>query len=903
MRGGPELLTKPTSVINRKMHFNKQLMLRISRSAAALCLCLLVGMKAKGQSENQAVTGAPFGIGKVSVKANRADLKTLEQEGFRLSDSEGRVFFPAMDSGVLRRLWNQNPPSTTETKINVWFLFKGAEPIELRLDLASRYFVQIDPGPPRRPAIAQRLWRSWWREYNAAARLQLQNASYPPVIETYLTGMLGQRLALQPPLADRVASQDPGELQEAIELLFGTERLRYDLLRQSFAMPSVSNRQATYPLPPPIQWPQSNESAPSESSDDLEPLAKSVPRECFYVRLGSWANQVWLKNFAENEGADLARLINLRSFDKGLFTRLQTQLGIQNSKLTDLFGGRLIDDVALIGLDAFVREGASMGVVLQAKNGLLGPGILQQRQATKKRWEASGAELNHILIDGTEVSLLSSPDRRLWSYHVEKNRIHLISNSLELVRRFLRAGGEAPSLASSPEFVNIRKEFPADQPSSVFAYFSREFFENLLTPHYQIELRRRLKSVTEIEALIMAQSVAEMESMPTEDFGELRNMGLLPASFGMRVDGSYPTLVDGEWRDSLRGPRGFLLPIPDVEVTDVTLEELQGYQKQAEFFREKWPELDPIVIALNRKPNPEKGIEELSFEVRAEPFGETKYAWLLNFLGPPMTELVRTDENNLMTIQASVRGGLPLETLPHRLFLTLSDAPPKNLNKAPEQWKPMDMVRNAPGYLGAWPKPGFLDVFPFGLGGTPDAAGFTRSLLGLWRWQGDGFSLISFEPELLSRASETIHVEVQNIPAHLHLQVGDLAGSKIRPWLEQIRFWRARQATLGNVRLINGVMNQLGVAPESAKTYTEDLLDVKLLCPLEGTYEVSKGDSGLWRHVMPEVAMDRPAPTLTGTPFQPLPLDVLENAEFWAYKGANQLRVWGKLGIQTKNEP
>ena len=339
--------------------------------------------------------------------------------------------------------------------------------------------------------------------------------------------MLGQRLALQPPLADRVASQDPGELQEAIELLFGTERLRYDLLRQSFAMPSVSNRQATYPLPPPIQWPQSNESAPSESSDDLEPLAKSVPRECFYVRLGSWANQVWLKNFAENEGADLARLINLRSFDKGLFTRLQTQLGIQNSKLTDLFGGHLIDDVALIGLDAFVREGASMGVVLQAKNGLLGPGILQQRQATKKRWEASGAELNHILIDGTEVSLLSSPDRRLWSYHVAKNRIHLISNSLELVRRFLRAGGEAPSLASSPEFVNIRKEFPADQPSSVFAYFSREFFENLLTPHYQIELRRRLKSVTEIEALIMAQSVAEMESMPTEDFGELRNLSLI----------------------------------------------------------------------------------------------------------------------------------------------------------------------------------------------------------------------------------------------------------------------------------------------------------------------------------------------------------------------------------------
>jgi hypothetical protein len=868
----------------------------------ALICCLFAVGNVKAQTDDQAFAGEPFGVGKVSLRVSAADLQTLKIQGFRLTEAQNRAFFPAVNSNLLRRLWNQpNTPAGGAPRVEVWFLFTGNEPLKLELRLASSYSVQLTPESPRRPAIPQRLWRAWWREYHAAARLHRQNSSYPPVVETYLTSMLGYRLGLQPPLASRVGEQDPDELKATMELLFGTERLRYDLMRHSFSTPGVFSSQASFPVPREINWTASNLQPTAVAEVEVESIARCVPRECFYIRFGSWENQVWLKNFAEQEGADLARLISLRSFDQRISNRLQNQLAIQDSKFVDLVGGNLISDVAVMGLDTFLREGASVGVVLQAKNRLLGTGLQQQRISTQKKWRDAGAELSTVLIGGNEVSLLATPDRRLWSYYVESNSFHLVANSEALVRRFLEASNGGESLADSADFLRTRREFPLSREDSIFAYFSKEFFGHLLTPHYQIELRRRMQSVTDIEALLMAKSIGHSERLPADNLDALIQAGLLPQGFGTRPDGSGPTFVNGRWQDSRRGVRGYFVPIADMQVSQVTAEELEMFRRRAFFFEEQWPSLDPIVVALHRETVGDRGQQTLSFEARIQPFGEEKYGWLNDLLGPPMQELVRTEGDNLLTAQASVKGGLLLDTPPHRLFVTMSNRPPKPLAKAPDQWTAFDMFKNAPGYLGAWPKPGFLDLLPIGLGGQPDAFGFTRSLLGLWRWQGRGFSVLSFDPDLLAQASDNLHLVAHEEPSHLHLRVGDLGQSQMRPWLEQVRYWRAREATLGNVRLINQVISQLGVAPAEARDYTEHLLDVDLICPLGGSYRLvdqQSGGSGLWEHL--------PAAVTQGDLIQTrqagvdLPLDVLDGAEVWAYKGVDQFRVWGKLGIEPR---
>ncbi len=50
-----------------------------------------------------------------------------------------------------------------------------------------------------------------------------------------------------------------------------------------------------------------------------------------------------------------------------------------------------------------------------------------------------------------------------------------------------------------------------------FAYFSPEFFHQLVGPKYQIELRRRLESIAHLEIAEVASAAAQAEGVPQDD--------------------------------------------------------------------------------------------------------------------------------------------------------------------------------------------------------------------------------------------------------------------------------------------------------------------------------------------------------------------------------------------------
>ena len=53
---------------------------------------------------------------------------------------------------------------------------------------------------------------------------------------------------------------------------------------------------------------------------------------------------------------------------------------------------------------------------------------------------------------------------------------------------------------------------PLENQYDIFVYLSSEFFRNLVSPKYQIELRRRLKAVAAIEIAEMASLTAFAET-------------------------------------------------------------------------------------------------------------------------------------------------------------------------------------------------------------------------------------------------------------------------------------------------------------------------------------------------------------------------------------------------------
>jgi hypothetical protein len=177
---------------------------------------------------------------------------------------------------------------------------------------------------------------------------------------------------------------------------------------------------------------------------------------------------------------------------------VQDQLGLKETALAKLLGGQVISDVALIGRDTYLREGAALGILFEARDNeargnVLKSDLMGQRREAAARLKSSGAEVTSIDIDGQEVSVAATNDNRLRSFYVVDGRYHLVTTSVAIVRQFLATGRGEGRLADSNEFRLARQALPLDRDDTVLAYLSPQFFQGLMSPQYQIELRRRLR--------------------------------------------------------------------------------------------------------------------------------------------------------------------------------------------------------------------------------------------------------------------------------------------------------------------------------------------------------------------------------------------------------------------------
>ena len=121
---------------------------------------------------------------------------------------------------------------------------------------------------------------------------------------------------------------------------------------------------------------------------------------------------------------------------------------MHESKLARVMGPRVIADMAIIGLDAYLRDGPAMGVLFQAKNNfLLSTNFNNQRNAAAEK--VPGAREVTVTIAGHDVQFLSSPDGRLRSYYAQDGDYHLVTTSRRLVERFYEAGQGVGPLAAS----------------------------------------------------------------------------------------------------------------------------------------------------------------------------------------------------------------------------------------------------------------------------------------------------------------------------------------------------------------------------------------------------------------------------------------------------------------------
>ncbi|MEX0678630.1 MAG: hypothetical protein WD063_16235 [Pirellulales bacterium] len=846
----------------------------------AVCAALLASTPCQAQVRIQAeaYTGTPFGVGRVTMssggdfrikriprpgggriaelarriadQAGKGDAVELESAEMALVEKSNRAFYPVFekrDRPILRQF------ISVPTESTIFFLFQGDGPLDLTVYAPQASSRQIVPRQD--PGAHAALVRAWWRDYSSADDGRDAAREYPQMVEEYLTDTLARRLQL--PLPRRQSRFELNLFRGELNLLMESETARLELA-EAVLMGDLADEAATVPLPEELPAPRPELLNPPDEVP-LEPIAMRVPVECLYVRFGSFPNFLWLRHRLEDWGGELRDIISARGLDFGVNERFQRQLGLRESALAEVLGPQVIADVALIGTDTFVREGAAIGTLFHAKSNTALTADLTNQRRTAMR-EAKDAKEEKLSIAGRTVSYISTPDGSIRSYYVVDGDFHLVTTCRTMVEWFLAtADGHHESLGASAEFRYTRATMPLTRDDTVFVYLSPEFFANLLSAPYQIELKRRLRSAVEIELFPIAGLAARGEGKTGATIEELVAQDFLPEGFGRHADGSGLVLENGRLVDSLRGARGTFLPVPDVRIDKVTPAEIAEYRRFKESYVEQWGAMDPVVVGIRREALPEGKLERVVLDVQAAPLAPQHVQTLSNWLGEPTLDRLAPVEGDVVAFEAVLRGGSFFPGGEHHLFGALRNADPAvalDPSAGLVARILQSQLQGLQGYLGAWPDPGFLRFLGGALELPPDAGGYTRLPLG-WRRQFDRFTLLSFQPEILAQVSPQLRFEKAERPAQVWLRADDLANSTLAPLINAFGYRQSRQITLGNTRFLNMLIEQLHVPPAECLTTGERILSAKFVAPLGGEYELRKWEGGLENWVATAL-VDRP---------------------------------------------
>ncbi len=843
-------------------------------AAILVGLAVMVGVASKAAAaEVEAFAGGPLGVGRIRFAVTGdAPAIPLEDERFTVESADGRVLYPVIAEQPARRLLRRLLEIESPRSVTMYFLILGEEPFDLNAFSPTLQTVRVTPRSD--PQGHRALLAQWWREYGNRWKSLRQDPKFPPIAENFLAANMSRRLALPLPEPSTGLFAALAPKKSVWDELLNTEAHQL-ALDQALLAPAKPQAAEPQPLPPPMPW---YDLAPDRDFTGVavEPIAAHVPAEAFYLRFGNFANYLWFRNLSRKWQGDLGNMIQRRGVERASTKRIERQLSLQESVLAQFLGPQVIEDVAIIGLDPYLNDGAAIGILFHAKNSqVLSQDLLRQRREALTKFP-DAAETT-VRIAERDVSLIATPGGEVRSYSIADGDFHLVTTSKRLAQRFILAGQGQQPLSTSAGFLGVRKRLSVERTDAVFAYVSPEFVRELTSPAIWIESQRRVRSAREGKLLTLAQLQATAEAHPASTREELIVAKILPAGFGGRGDSSEIVESEDAFNDTIRGKPGLFVPVSEVEVSSVTSEEAAAYRDFGNRFRQEVGQTPPIAIAVSRvplaeglptwrsfseTPEPEQDEnsrvserlahmagESLSIDVVATPLNDVKLGKLPDSLGEPSDRRLAPVAGDMIHAEFVLDSPLPLGPAdePHHLFLGVRDfRSPLVVERgrlAPGA-PPAELIRM---YVGTWPKPGGLLKFFIG---EPTAQGPepVQGLADTWQAREDDFLLISFKPDVVEQVLPQLQMTPAAEPAQLWIDVADLTGSELSRTVNALGYMRAREASVAACRLMNTLANQLHVPRELCRETAERMMDGRFVCPLGGEYELAdvEGGAPMW---------------------------------------------------------
>jgi hypothetical protein len=398
---------------------------------------------------------------------------------------------------------------------------------------------------------------------------------------------------------------DPSSLAGLMDTTTGLasvhEALQIDRrLRTRFANEKPSIALASLEPPAVAQHPWKDMVAALGKKVPDEPLAHAAPASFYYVRFASLAHVFRLLDESDTWITPVASLSSGQAQNQDLGKRYETQLGLQRSQVSRLLGPQVVTDVAVVGSDAYVREGSDLTFIFRVKSpaafqaglasALAGHGAAHGQQTTQT--------IDHA---GEKITVTRSQDGALKQHRADVGGFALVSNSLGAIKTVIDAiKGRAPALADALDFRYMMAR-DAEVPADVLAFMSDAFVAEVVGPRQKILEARRMFALSDLmapgnAALLYGWMYGRAPRGPED----LTAAGVLGKDELRHVAGEAIAWNPGSPARSSWGTVASLTPLIDLPAPDkVTESERDAYRLFASSYQRNWSTyMDPACLRL-----------------------------------------------------------------------------------------------------------------------------------------------------------------------------------------------------------------------------------------------------------------------------------------------------------------
>ncbi len=320
-----------------------------------------------------------------------------------------------------------------------------------------------------------------------------------------------------------------------------------------------------------------------------DPLASFVPAHQYALFFPSFDDFVTVLDEAKETGTPVLRLLDMRSEDAQTHERYERQLCLPVDALSRILGPRVVKSVAMTGSDPYLRTGADLAVLFEARDDAVLRPMIDSQVATRAGAVADATPVAGELL-GVPYSGFRSPDRSICSYAATVGGTVVVTNSLKQLEILVRtARSRELAISALPEYVFFRDRYKRGQDGETACLMLSDLaIRQWCSPRWRIGTSRRTRAaafMSDLQAEYLDDLVAGTPPVdPLEEELPVPGGGGLQLTVDGVVSPTYGTLE-------------FLTPVVELSLGKVSKAEAEAYKRWRGIYQRKWRRyFDPVAV-------------------------------------------------------------------------------------------------------------------------------------------------------------------------------------------------------------------------------------------------------------------------------------------------------------------